>query len=267
MLWLHRLPFELLSQQCLLITALSPWMLCPVPPPSVPAAEARFSSALVAGREWRGVCGVRCLAGRPTIFKESGRREVGMWQWGWAREASVGGEAGKGDASGDRKLLRKKGWGGVSVIFEGGCWRVWKRARHSPSLFPDPLFLPYCPSPGQAASAGTFCVEAGWKDTARRGQIPETSVPAAREDGEKDEASAAGAGAPCSPGRGLWDLGAGLSSSHPSLQPIPLSPRRGEVSPAPARPGSCSFARALDQLCSQFNLEILYSELHNWIHV
>lgn len=45
----RRLHFELLSQQCLLTTALTHWVLRSVPPPNVPAMGARFSFALVAG--------------------------------------------------------------------------------------------------------------------------------------------------------------------------------------------------------------------------
>lgn len=240
----RRLHFELLSQQCLLTTALARWVLLSVPPPNVPAMEARFSFALVAGG-WSEM----------SRWEIHGQREFGMWQWGWAREASVSGESERGDTGGLGSCWQRRAGRGEWDFWGGGCWRVWKWVRRSPSLFPDPLFLPHCLTPGQALSAGTLRGEAGGKDTARRRQNP------------RDFCSCCQGGwgkgwsqhrwepptPPSSPGRGLWDLGAGLSTSHPSLRPIPLSPRRGEVSPA------ASQARLLPPLPELWTSSVLSS--------
>lgn len=50
---------------------------------------------------------------------QSGWREVGMWQWGWGREANVGGKSRRGDARRFRKLLGKEGWEGWVGFLRG----------------------------------------------------------------------------------------------------------------------------------------------------
>lgn len=231
-----------------------------MPPPNVPTKEGKFSFALVAGREWQGVGGVRCFAGRSVIFKEPGWREVGMWEWGWASEVSVGGESGRGDARGVRKLLGEEGQEGWVGFLRGPAEVFWKRV----SLFPDPLFLSHRPrhgtlravvvlAPARHCLLAPSALRLGERTQPGGDKTPEISVPAAREDGEKDEASAGSAGEslpllppPLAEGCGIREQGWALPV--PPCGPFPTSLDEQECSLQPAREAPASSARALDQL-------------------
>lgn len=116
----HRLDPKLPSQRSLVTTPLTRWTSWSVPPPSVPAVEAKLSFVLVVGRERQQVGEVRCLAGRSTIFKESGWGKVRMQQWGWVRETSVWQEQ-EGGCLGFKKLLGEKGWQGWMWVLQGAA--------------------------------------------------------------------------------------------------------------------------------------------------
>lgn len=123
--------------------------------------------------------------------------------------------------------------------------------RHSLSQFPDPVFLPHCPGHGAfcAVVALRHCLPApsavrlGERALPGGDKKPEISVPAAREYGEKEEASTGSSGEslPLLPHLlaerwGIWEQGQALPIPLHSPFPGALDAERCPLQPA--RPSS-----------------------------